>query len=205
MTFSRSPTLAELLSTLRAGILRDLHVSCTARVLSYDSSKFEVDVQPIPADTFEDSSGTLQPLRLPVIVGVPFGGLEVGGFHVRVTPSVGDYVTVVFTDRSLDSFLASRAETAPASERRHSLTDAIAYPLFGASRPANLPACVSMGANTGSDDFVALASKVLSELNAIRNAFNTHVHPETGVNTSPPVTPMGAAGSVASASVNVRG
>lgn len=202
---SRSPTLAELLSTLRAGILRDLHVSCTARVLSFDAATFEVTVQPIPADTLEDASGVLQPVTLPAIAGVPFACLEVGGFHIRVTPVAGDYVTLVFTDRSLDAFLASYTESAPTDERRHSLSDAIAYPLFSKQRPANLPACVSLGANTGSDDFVALASKVLNELNAIRNAFNTHVHPETGATTSPPVTLMGPAGSVASASVNVRG
>ncbi len=202
---SRSPTLADLLNTLRDGVFRDLRVSCVARVMSYDAQALEVTVQPLPADTYVDEKGVTQDLKLPAITGVPFSALEAGGFHVRVTPVQGDFVTLVFSDRSLDAFLASRAEGAPVDARRHALTDAIAYPLFGATRPSGLPSCVSLGANTGSDDFVALASKVLSELNAIRNAFNTHTHAVSGAATAVPNTPMGGAGSVASASVSVRG
>lgn len=202
---TRSPTLADVLNTLREGVFRDLRVSCVARVLQYDAQALEVEVQPIPADTYEDETGTRQSLPLPVITGVPLHGLEAGGFHIRVTPVPGDFVTLVFSDRSLENFLASKSEAAPTDLRRHHLSDAVAYPLFGPARPGGLPACVSLGANTGSDDFVALASKVLNELNAIRNAFNTHTHAVAGAATAVPNVPMGGAGSVASATVNVRG
>lgn len=205
----RSPTLADVLNTLREGIFRDLRVSCVARVLQYDAQALEVEVQPIPADTYEDETGTRQSLPLPAITGVPLHGLEAGGFHIRVTPVPGDFVTLVFSDRSLDAFLASRTESAPIDGRRHALADAVAYPLFGPSRPGSLPACVSLGANTGSDDFVALASKVLTELNKLKTAFNMHVHVETGTTTNAPtpvptIIPV-SIDSVASASVSVRG
>lgn len=182
-------------------------MSCTARVMSYDPSTFEVTVQPIPSsDTFEDADGVAQPLSVPAISGVPFGCIEAGGHHVRVAPAEGDYVTLVFSDRSLDAFLATKSESDPADQRRHALSDAIAYPLFSSIRPAGLPAGVlSIGANEGTDDFVALASKVLARLSAIVTAFNSHTHPVSGTATLSPATPMASPASVASASVNVRG
>ena len=207
---SRIPTPAEVLNKLREGIFRDLHVSMTARVISYDSDALEVTVQPVPADSFEDETGSIMSLAFPQIVGVPWGCIEAGGCHVRVTPSAGDYCTLVFTDRSLDAFLARRTETAPEDTRRHALSDAIAYPLFSSIRPSGLPSgVVSLGANTGSDDWVALASKVSDQLNALKNAVNawTPVPNDGGAALKAALTALFTTwpGSVASASVNVRG
>ena len=204
---TRSPTLAELLTTLREGIFRDLHVSCTARILSYDAGTHEVSVQPIPADTIENENGELVPLPLPAIVGVPWATLEAGGFHVHVTPVAGDYCTLIFTDRSIDAFLASGTESAPSDLRRHALSDAIAYPLYGKQRPSGLPACVSLGGNTGSDDFVALASKVKAALDALVTWAGSHTHTgvQTGGGSSGTAVPPSVTTNVASATVNVRG
>lgn len=203
----RSPTLADVLNTLREGIFRDLRVSCVARVLKYDAQALEVEVQPIPADSYEDETGARQSLPLPAITGVPLHGLEAGGFHIRVTPVPGDFVTLVFSDRSLENFLASKSEATPTDLRRHHLSDAVAYPLFGPARPGSLPACVSMGANTGSDDWVALASKVKAALDDLQLKFNAHTHAVSGALAAVVLPPQQATAStaVASASVNVRG
>lgn len=56
-------------------------------------------------------------------------------------------------------------------------------------------------------DFVALASRVLAELNAIRTAFDTHSHSGvmTGMGASgPPAVPMGGASSVAASVVKAK-
>lgn len=208
MTVSRSPTLAEVLNTLRESISRDLHVSMPARVLEYDAQTLEVTVQPVPADSYEDEQGKRQTLKYPAIVGVPFGGIEAGGCHVRVVPQVGDMVTLVFTDRSLDGFLSARDEGTPLDGRRHSLTDAIAYPLFSSIRPAGLPSgVISLGANTGLDDFVALAAKVKAALDAISTWAGVHVHSGGTISgsTGTSATPLNITTDVASTTVSVRG
>lgn len=55
---------------------------------------------------------------------------------------------------------------------------------------------VHLGGASG-DQFVALANLVNTRLEAIRTAFNTHVHVETGGSTNVPTTPMGELPSVA--------
>ncbi|MEM7608184.1 MAG: phage baseplate assembly protein [Myxococcota bacterium] len=55
---------------------------------------------------------------------------------------------------------------------------------------------VHLGEQTASD-FVALAAKVLTELQNIKTWFDTHTHPTSMGPTSPPTTPMPAPASVA--------
>lgn len=49
----------------------------------------------------------------------------------------------------------------------------------------------------GATDFVALAAKVLTELQSIKTAFDSHVHAHGTPNTGPPLAPLPAPGSVA--------
>ena len=55
-------------------------------------------------------------------------------------------------------------------------------------------------------DFVALANKVLAELNDIRTKFNAHVHTSAAPSspTTTPTTPMGSAGSVAATQLKAK-
>lgn len=69
-----------------------------------------------------------------------------------------------------------------------------------------------LGGATSSDEYVALATKVLSELNDIRTKFDAHIHTTTatvGASTTvgviaPPSPGMGAAGSVAATNTKAK-
>lgn len=78
--------------------------------------------------------------------------------------SSGDPVLLVFCEREFDSDLADAGE-----ERRHGTSAAIAVPLIARS---------SSGV-----DFVALAGLVISRLEAMQTAIDTHIH--SGVTTGP--------------------
>ncbi len=196
---SRSPTLAEILNALRDGIMRDARVSLPGRVESFDAESNTADVQPMVKETVENDDGTTSQVSLPILTGVPIMFPSGGGLRITFPIAKGDTVLLVFADRSIDAFLAQGAESSPADQRRHSLSDAVAIPSLVSSNRAwtNIEAgVITLGTDSGSNsDFVALAAKVKSEISALRDTVNTalsalsgHTHVVTGIQTagSPP-------------------
>jgi hypothetical protein len=178
-----------------------------------------VDAQPV-VQLYSD--GAL--IQAPVLRHVPvaFPGSILGGLTYPVKE--GGFCELVPQEADCSTWFSSGSfGLPPPSERRLSLSDVVAWPL--APRPANGPLpSTAIAANGpvlwgsavylgGSDatDFVALAAKVLTELNAMAGTFNAHYHndPATGVTSGPmtvvPPDPPGAAvmtpASVASAVV----
>lgn len=172
--------------------------------------------------------------ELPELESVPIGYPRGGGAFVWFPLDAGDHVWVMFADQSLDDFIRTGTVAKPQDIGSHELYP-YAIPVGDPSesgRAINIPddggtapkvvagvegrsSVVVFGQNNGdevwlgdeSGGFVALASLVLTELQAIKTAFDEHVH--TGVTTGGgssgvPASPMGSPSSVASTKVKAR-
>lgn len=124
----RAPTPAEVIKAAMARALKETHVACPAKVVRYDASKQHVDVKPLLKEQFENESGELVDVSLPVISSVPLAFPGSGTFRITFPVAVGDEVLLVFADRPIDKWQAGGGEVSPADDGRHRLTDAIAIP-----------------------------------------------------------------------------
>lgn len=220
----RSPTLAQVLDLFRKSMSRQLRVALPAQVQSYDASTQTVDVQPTVQDSFTDEDGNLQQFNFPVITNVPVLFPGGGGFRLTFPLQQGDFVFLMFSDRSLDVWQAQGGVNVdPLDERRHHIADAVAVPGLhpnsipwtgasvtgvtagkdGGPQIVFRPSTIELGGSDGSppSDFVALASLVLGQLNAIVSSFNAHTHltSPSGGPSGPPLPVMSSPSSVASA------
>lgn len=119
------------------------------------------------------------------------GNLIIEGSTVPATTGL-----LVFADRSIDRWLSGIGhEVDPEIDHLHSITDAVFIPglnPFGAALSSAPNDHATLGADSGvqahfhkqiialgdeaGNDFVALAQKVLTELQSISTAFNSHTH-----------------------------
>lgn len=201
-----------LLNGFKEGIFADLHVSLPCRVERYDSALQVVDVQPLIKDSHEGFDGERVYTDYPVIPNVPVLFPGGGGMRITFPIAAGDTVLVVFGDRSHDRWQhGTPGVNEPVDDHRHHLTDAYAIPgLHSNAAPWSgaEAGVITLGSDAGAPEFVATAQRVLTELERIATAFNTHVH--TGVTTGPgssgtTATPITGLQAPASATVKVRG
>lgn len=126
---SSTPSLLEVLRAVVEARLADVRVSMPARVVSYDATRQAVSVKPIIRQGRIDSTGERVADSLPVIENVPVVFPGAGGFRVTFPVAAGDTVLLVFSEQSLDKWLAlGGRDTDPLDDRRHDLTDAVAVP-----------------------------------------------------------------------------
>lgn len=117
-----------LSEVVRAGVeagVADLHVALPGRIERFDPATMLADVKPMIADarTIDDKR---TPLPFPVIPNVPVQFPGGGGFRITFPVQPGDACVLIFSDRSLDLWVAKGGEVDPVDDRRHALTDAIA-------------------------------------------------------------------------------
>lgn len=223
---SRTPTDAELLQAAIEQRLADLHVAMPGVVTKYDVALQVADVKPLlsRAVIFDDGDEIQE--VYPIIPNVPVVFRRGGGYFESMPLAIGDNVLLIFNERSIDNFFYSsgKTETDPVDLRKHDLTDAIAIPGFypsgrvlkeelasaavwGKEHGAQVRAkgttieVVTAGASAATD-FVAMATKVLTELAALVAAYNPHTHAYTSPGgaavTGSPVPLMKTPGSTAS-------
>lgn len=189
-----------------AQILGDVHVSMPGRVEAFDAATQRIDVQPLLRRPVVASDGTeLEPDTYPVLMDVPVVFPRGGGGFTSWPLAKGDLVHLVCVDASMDTWQQGDGElTTPLDFRRHSLADAVAYPgLYpqgltladahadnlvwgfdgGAQVHVRPDGEVHLASNDAAD-YVALAQKVVDEIDALRttvnslvSTFNAHVHP----------------------------
>lgn len=172
-----------------------------------------VDVQPVLQVFQQDEWRTL-----PVLRGITVAFPEGGGNSITYGLKKGDVVQLAPQSWDLSLWISQAVTVqAPGATRRRRLTlgDIIAHATF--PRPLTLPMASTAFAPDGSmvivgfpflmltgsaaADFVALAGKVLTELNAQKVVFDAHIHPAGTPNTGPPTVPFPTPGSVASTKV----
>ncbi len=199
-----TPTWAELIRKAIDDRLVDVRVSLPARVQAIDVAAQTVDVVPQLKREIAGPPGLADLIEeLPMISGVPLACARGGGAMVSLPVKVGDFVTLLFSDASLDLWRTQGAPVAPGDLRTHTLDGAIAlpinlYPTSERLRQAHAenvvigfddggaqihvkpgtsgaPGEIHLGAENATD-FVALAQKTYDELGKLRTAFTAHTH-----------------------------
>ena len=182
--------LSEVTAAVRNDILQRLVHVLPGRIESYDASTQKCAVQPLLREVFPAST-----ITLPKLTDVPVVWPRGGGAFITLPLAKGDTVAIHISGRSLDKWLTEGGEVTPDDTRKFSIGDAVVYPglvPFSANVDAHASNVV-VGFESGGQihvksngdvalgsesptDFVALASKVLDELNKISTAYNTHTH-----------------------------
>lgn len=95
-------------------------VAAVVQVISFDSAKMTVDVQPL-SKYLENGVYESQP----PILGVPVTSTRSGGFVFRPWFESGDIGVVLYLDHDIDSTVVGGKEAVPITERNHSPSDAV--------------------------------------------------------------------------------
>jgi len=231
-----TPSFSFVMNQAIENALNNVNVSIPAQVVAVDNAKGFVDVQPVLKKRYSD--GEL--VDIPVISKVPIATYRANDAFISLPVKVGDYVNLIFSQRSLDVWLNKGGIVDPVDPRKFNISDAIAYlgvypetmPLDGVSSEdlviKNAASKISVKPNgeivlegsairaladlivlSGEGDALSLASKVLSELNKIKAAYDSHTHlyspgPGGPTPTGAPATPMTSPASVASTKVKAE-
>jgi hypothetical protein len=124
--FDRNPFMGTMIRRALDRRSIDTRVSMPARVESYDAGKQLVSVQPVLQEPQLEEDGSTVWDRLPVISNVPVLFASGGGFRETFPVAVGDFVWLIFSDRSLDAWLAQGGEVQVPDNHWHALPDAVA-------------------------------------------------------------------------------
>ncbi len=224
-----TPTLEQVLRMFVEERLVDVRVALPCRVESYDRAAQTVNVTPQTMRVIPGSPGDEDIVEaMPVLPNVKVAFGRGGGAFVSFPLVKGDFGHVVFSDASIDIWRKVGAVTHPGDVTPHGFGGAVFYPVSlypdaqplvdahadnvvvgfdgGAQIHIKPDGTVALGAESPAD-FVALAAKVVDELNALRTAFNDHTHlipvytapVATPAPTPPPTTGAAPVGSVAAA------
>lgn len=228
---SRTPSLAELISEAIRFKIEEVRVAIPARVEKYRPDEQTIDASVLIKNVLVDSEGNMLEEELPVIPNVPVCFPRGGGYFLSFPLKKGDFVFLVCADACIDSWRDKGTLSDPGFLRHHDLSDAVAFPgvypdpkalkeasdtelSIGADGGLQMRvggSLIELGTTGGSLDFVALAQKVLTELQSIVNGFNSHIHTTTAtVGTGPvgvistPTSPLGSPNSVAADKVKAE-
>jgi len=119
-----SPSIATAVKNAINFNLNGLNTCLPGRIEKYDYTKQKAEVKPLIKKQYKD--GTTE--ALPVIVNVPVVWPRGGGGSLTFPLNSGDGVLLVFSQRSLDTWLSKGGDSAPGDPRKFDLSDAIAIP-----------------------------------------------------------------------------
>lgn len=124
---TRSP--AETLRRILASDRLDLHTAMPCRVEAFDPTGPTVDVQPMIKNVLRDPDGTERVASYPLIRNVPVQYSRSKKFIGSAFPlEKGDFVQVLFNERSIDQFYEQGKEVHPVDLEKHGFSGAVAYP-----------------------------------------------------------------------------
>lgn len=126
MSEQNTPTLSGALANMLNAFAEQLFVATPARIVTYDPTRRCVSVQPVGQRGYIDESGDRKTEAFPVIDSVPVVFLGGAGYSFTVPLSKGDGVLLLFTNGSIDQWLAKGGDPDPVDDRSHALSDAIA-------------------------------------------------------------------------------
>lgn len=206
---TETPDLAGLVSQTVAFVLGRIATVQPGKIVTYDPSTQTATVQPsLQGYRHDPSTDSLIPFTRPPISGAPVVCWRAGSGSLTGPLEPGDPVMLVTAERSLDEWKTQPPPPAgapdpgflPTDPRRFDRTDTIVIPGLAALLEALPPDAYAPGAvvlrgddvrlgSSLASDPVALAGKVLVELNKIVAAFNAHTHNSTapGTPSGPPV------------------
>lgn len=126
----RDPSMSDWARAIIDQRLAEVHVSLPGRIEKYDSTTQKANVQPLLKRPLVDEDGVeLDPETLPVIPDVSVAFPRGGGAFISWPLKQGNIVGLVFSERSLDQWLAGNGGvTDPGDFRTHSLSDPYVTP-----------------------------------------------------------------------------
>ncbi len=190
-------SLAEVLRAHGDALKSEIRKCLPGTVTAVDAAHQTVDVQLAINGVLFDELGTAVSVPAPSLSSVPLGVLRGGGFLVWVPVKVGDSVLVMFSDLSCDvwqdgpvgnaavdpGWVGVHTHDSPfaipmvspaAGKLLDTLTDQMVIGLDDSDQQIRISgSLVQLGA--GATDFVALASKVATELGKIQTALTSIV------------------------------
>lgn len=197
---SEDPTFIDALNDYMQGKFLDIHVCLPGRLTSYDKDTQTGDVQICVRRIVDDGSGESVQETFPKLHEVPIDQLQTANFFASFPVAPGDFVWVHFVEQSMDNWITKGGDTVDEPiKRRFDLRDCYATLarnpaqaiadtesdslVIGGkgSRPRAYfqDSLITLGSKNPSE-FVALATKVLTELDKIKTAYNTHTHTFSG-------------------------
>lgn len=104
-------------------VLNGIHTALPGIVKSYDATTNKATIQPALNKAYKSG-----PMPMPVLENVPI--LFPGGanFNITFPVNVGDYVLLIFMERSIDLWLSVGGQVTPDDPRKFDLSDAVAIP-----------------------------------------------------------------------------
>lgn len=143
----------EMLRTAILAALTQVWTAIPGEIVSYDSQKVTVVVQPAIKAQITDKSGKQSMVSLPVLPDVPVLFPGGGGCRLTFPIQAGDECLVVFASRSIDAWWQSGGVQPPIEPRMHDLSDgfAIVGPMSQAKKISNISATTTqLRSNDGS-------------------------------------------------------
>lgn len=195
MTDFATPADAEVIEDAITSRLIDVHVSLPGIVQSYDAALQTATIELGVRRVLETDAGAQVTETLPLLENVPVAFARTASFFVSFPLTSGDAGLVVFSEASIDQWRSKGAPSSPGDARRHSLTGGVFYPGLVPNAQAladpGIESDMAMGkvgdaqmrfrgstvevTSGGSDaavDFVAMAAKVQSTLEAMLDIFS---------------------------------
>ncbi len=207
---SFTPQLEEVLKNAIEQRLVQVHTSMPGVIAKYDPQKQVADVR--PAIKRKYPSGEI--VELPLLTNVPVAHPRAGKARIHLPLKEGDSVEICFSERSLENWNAKGGIVDPEDPRKHHLSDAYVKPcLYPSKDPFTVtePEAIEIVNGTAEifikadgsvsikgsslllgdhslSEFVAIASKVKTEIEALRTWAASHTHPYVDSPVGPSVT-----------------
>jgi hypothetical protein len=125
----RTPELNDVIDLAVGAALRDLHVAKIGVVQSYDPTTQTASIAPAIQVPVTAADGSTSFVAGSVINGVPVLFPSGGGFRLVCPVQRGDFVTLLFTDNSLDVWKSLGGDSvAPIMLGFHGFNDCVAIP-----------------------------------------------------------------------------
>jgi hypothetical protein len=185
---SESERMQFIIRNLIAGVRTCMPVQVLSVTNSGDASPIgTVSITPLVSMVTTDG----QVIKHGTITDVPYMRYQGGGNAVIIDPQVGDIGMASFCDRDISSVVANGSAAAPASLRKHDLTDAIYHHAILAAAPTQYIQFKADGIHVVSPNPVtvtapsillgATGQTLLSFVtSAFVSLFNGHVHAASG-------------------------
>lgn len=120
---SRTPTLSEVILSAIEQVIGNVHTAMPGRIESYDQATQLAKVKPLFKRKYAAEDGAVE---LPIISNVPVIFPRSANAFVRLPVAAGDFVQLLFNERSLDRWLDAGKESDPLDPSKFDLNGAVA-------------------------------------------------------------------------------
>jgi hypothetical protein len=129
------PRWAEIVAHAVKVDREELHTSLPGRVRSYNATAKTATIELQVKRISRKRDGSRVAKSFPLLPNVPVGQPAGGGYFVHMPVAAGDFVWVMFSERSFDSYRGKARVTEPADQRLHDLSFGYALPVYDVSGP----------------------------------------------------------------------